>query len=63
MSLKFLNDGWFHFVLHRLSAEVLVEHGSSTSDRVLFVLEIIFFEVINKSSPHMRVVFSGAETR
>ena len=61
MSLNARDDRGFKFVLHGLSAEVLVEGAGSSAERVLSVLKIVFFHVLDQTRSHVLVVGAWAQ--
>lgn len=61
MRLDLLDNFWFEIIVHRLTAEVLVEEASSASECVLFVLVVVGIEVANEAAAHMRVILTGAD--
>lgn len=62
MILELLDKGRLHFVFHALSAEVTIEHSSSSPESILFVFKIVCLHMIYKSRSHVCVVLAWAKT-
>lgn len=63
MGLHSADNIRFHLILHALAAEVAIESASPAAEGILFVLVVIFFQLINDSSSHVCVVLARAEGR
>lgn len=61
VSLEALSEVGLHFVLHGLSAEVLIEDTGSAAERVLRVLVVVRLQVADKSASHVGVVLARTE--
>jgi hypothetical protein len=62
MSLDTLYHCGLHFILHRLSAEVLIEHSGSPAECVLLVLKVVIFHVIDETSAHVFMVCARSQS-
>ncbi len=62
MSLDTLDHRRLHFILYRLSAEVLIEHSGSPAECVLLVLKVVIFHVIDETPAHVLMVFARSQS-
>ena len=61
MSLESLDRTGFEFVIHGLSAEVLVKDACPSAERILLVLEVVLLHVVDQATAHVLVVLPRSE--